>query len=49
MGGLIRQGIELKVIEQRLSIIAKTPRMKTYPDQARRYINDAARATLVAA
>jgi hypothetical protein len=49
MGGLLRSGMTLSFIEGRLTILAETPRMKSYPDQAWNYIRDAARAGPVAA
>lgn len=42
MGGLIRRGVPLDALERQLNIIANTPRMRSYPDQAWRYIRDAA-------
>ena len=44
LGGLIRKGISLHMLEERLTIIAETPRMASYPEQAWRYIRDAAKS-----
>jgi hypothetical protein len=43
LGGLIRRGMTLEMLENKLTIIAETPRMASYPEQAWRYIRDAAR------
>ena len=44
MGGLIRHGLSIETIKDRLVITAVTPRMLSYPEQAWRYIRDAASA-----
>lgn len=42
LGGLIRKGWSLDQIQERLEIVADTPRMQTYKPQAWGYIHDAA-------
>lgn len=42
LGGLIRKGWSLSQIQERLEIVAETPRMQTYKPQALGYIRDAA-------
>jgi hypothetical protein len=44
LGGLIRRGIPLQMLEDRLTIVAETSRMASYPEQAWRYIRDAAKS-----
>lgn len=49
MGGLVRKGLPLSLIEANLKIVATTPRMASYGPQAWRYIREAARLTHAAA
>jgi hypothetical protein len=43
LGGLVRKGMTLEMLEDKLKIVAETPRMASYPEQAWRYIHDAAK------
>lgn len=49
-GGLVREhGFSPADLLKRLELVAETPRMRTYPQAIRGYIQRGARATLVAA
>jgi hypothetical protein len=49
MGGLVRCGVEVALIRERLDIVSSSPRVKSYREQAWRYIDEAAHRAFLAA
>lgn len=43
IGGLVRRGLSVSDLSRNLHFEAKTPRMQSYPEQARRYLLEAER------